>query len=68
LDVFVDEILLYQLGKEHTETEKLTDITGKLDKFWFLFETHYETLKKAYQEKKENEAKKKQLHDIFRNF
>jgi hypothetical protein len=58
---------LYQLeGSE--EERKNMQIIDKLDKFWFLFETQYTDLNKAYQEKKETENKKKQLHEIFRNF
>jgi hypothetical protein len=63
VDVLVDEVLLYQL-----KTDTSPEILSKLDKFGFLFETHYEELNKAYQEKKQAEAKKKQLHDVFRNF
>ena len=64
LDIFVDEILVYQFPSSINTTE----IISKLEKFWFLFETHYENLNKALQEKKEAETKKKQLHEIFRNF
>jgi len=64
LDIFVDEILLYQFPSSINTTE----ITTKLEKFWFLFETYYQDLNKAIQEKKEAESKKKQLHEIFRNF
>jgi hypothetical protein len=40
----------------------------KLNKFWFLFDSFYTDLNKAHLEKEEMENKKKQLHEIFRNF
>jgi hypothetical protein len=61
----VDEMLLYQFNQKNTEANGVFD---KLNKFWFLFETHLTELEKLVQEKQEAESKKKQLHEIFRNF
>lgn len=69
LDIFVDEVILYELKQQATEEEnKKNQIMEKLNKFWFLFETYFQDLYKEYQEKKEAQEKKKQLHEIFRSF
>lgn len=67
LNVFVDEILLFELSDEEDQKYQ-NDIIAKLYKFGFLFETHYQDLYKAYEEKKEGEEQKKQLQEIFRAF
>jgi len=64
LNIFVDEILLYECDEQQTNTQ----ILGKLDKFIFLYETFYEELSKKYLEQQETETKRKQLNEIFRNF
>ncbi|MDR0282110.1 MAG: hypothetical protein LBI53_02000 [Candidatus Peribacteria bacterium] len=64
LNIFVDEILLYEYDEQQTNTQ----ISGKLDKFIFLYETFHKELSKKYLEQQETENKRKQLNEIFRNF
>jgi hypothetical protein len=69
LDVFVDEVILYEIGDGHTEEEKWENmIIEKLNKFASFFEGYYDDLYKKVQKQKEIEEKNRLLHEIFKNF
>lgn len=69
LDVFVDEVILYEIGNGHTEEEKWENmIIEKLNKFASFFEWYYNDLYKKVQKQKEIEEKNRLLHEIFKNF
>ena len=69
LDIFVDEVILYQIGGWHSEEEKRENmIIEKLNKFQNFFEGYYDDLSKEVQKKKEIEEQNRLLHEIFKNF
>ncbi len=69
LDIFVDEVILYEIGDGHFEEEKRENmIIEKLNKFANFFEGYYSDLAKEVQRKKEIEERNRLLHEIFKNF
>lgn len=69
LDIFVDEMILYEIGDGHSEAPRReNDIIEKLNKFELFFNSYYDEKSKEIQKQKEIEEKNRLLHEIFRNF
>jgi len=69
LDIFVDEVILYEkINKSEPTESSWLDTKSILEKFTFLAETYYEKLKSEREKQQEEKAKKKHLQQIFRRF
>lgn len=68
LEVFVDEVLLFQEDDLLEDTKKKSQVMDKLNKFIFLTESKLKDVQKELSAKQEEEEERRRLQDIFRNF
>ena len=69
LNIFVDEVILYEKVNKFDPTESpWMDTKSILEKFTFLAETYYEKIKAEREKQQEEKAKKRHLQQIFRRF
>jgi hypothetical protein len=69
LDIFVDEIILYEkINKADISSSEYNDTKAILEKFIFLTQTYYDELKDKLDKQQEEKKKKRQLQQIFKGF
>jgi transcription initiation factor IIF auxiliary subunit len=69
LDIFVDEIILYEsINKSNSDSIEYNDTKTILEKFIFLTETYHKKLKDEISKQNEERRKKRQLQQIFKGF
>ena len=69
LDIFVDEIILYEsINKSDINSPEFNDTKSILEKFIFLTDNHYDKLKSELNKLHEERQKKRQLQQIFKGF
>jgi hypothetical protein len=69
LDIFVDEVILYEkINKSDSDNVEYNDTKSILEKFIFLTDNHYNKLKAEFDKIYEEKKKKRQLQQIFKGF
>ena len=69
LNVFVDEVILYEkINKSEPNTSEYNDTKSILKKFIFLTENYYDKLKAEFDRIQKEKQKKRQLQQIFKGF
>ena len=69
LNVFVDEVILYEwINKWNSDSKEWIDTKSVIEKFIFLTQTYYDKLEQQQKKEQEERQKKKQLQQIFKGF
>ena len=69
LNVFVDEVILYEwINKWNSDSKEWIDTKSVIEKFIFLTQTYYDKLEQQQKKEQEERQKKRQLQQIFKGF